>query len=266
MTWKYLGNSEILWQYKVAVVLSLCHVRLFETPWTAARQPSLSLTISRSLLKLMSIESVMPSNHLILCRPLFLLPSIFPNIRVFSSESALHISWPKYWSFSFSISTSSEYSGLNFFKDWLLAKCNKHSHTRYYCCLTTANRTLSLLNFCLISHLLMIFGSWPHHLILPFKLSYLITCVTTPQLQPQTIRIEQYFKARNMNTNLDFSSSWILNIDYVLLSYYVLWVNTCTNRIVLSIDFQLLPTPPYPQSGLVSSPEMLGVMVLAEEM
>ena len=82
------------------------------TPWTAARQASLSFTISRSLLKLKSIESVMPSNHLIFCRPLLLLPSIFPSIRIFSNESALHIRWPKYWSFSFSISPSNEYSGL----------------------------------------------------------------------------------------------------------------------------------------------------------
>ena len=89
------------------------------TPWAAARQASLSITNSQSLLKLMSIESVMPSNHLILCRPLLLLPSIFPSIRVFSSESALHIRWPKYWSFSFSSSPSSEYSGLISFRiDW----------------------------------------------------------------------------------------------------------------------------------------------------
>ena len=81
-------------------------------PWTAARQASLSFTISWTLLKLMSIESVMPSNRFILCHPLLLLPSIFPSIRVFSSESALHIRWPKYWSFSFSISPFSEYSGL----------------------------------------------------------------------------------------------------------------------------------------------------------
>ena len=82
------------------------------TPWTAARQASLSIINSRSLLKLMSIESVMPSNHLIFCRPLLLLPSISPSIRVFSNESVLHIRWPKYWSFSFSISPSNEYSGL----------------------------------------------------------------------------------------------------------------------------------------------------------
>ena len=90
------------------------------TPWTAARQASLSITSSRSLLKLMSIESVMPSNHLILCRPLLLPPSIFPSIRVFSNESVLHIRWPKYWSFSFSISPFNEYSGLvSFSTDWL---------------------------------------------------------------------------------------------------------------------------------------------------
>ena len=90
------------------------------TPWTAARQASLSVTNSRSLLKLMSIKSVMPSNHLILCHPLLLLPSIFPSIRVFSNESVLHIRWTKYWSFSFNISPSNEHSGLIFFRmDWL---------------------------------------------------------------------------------------------------------------------------------------------------
>ena len=87
------------------------------TPWTAARQASLTITNSRSLLKLMFIESVMPSNHLVLYRPLLLLSSIFPSIRVFSNESALHIRWPKYWSFSFSISPSNEYSGLIFFRN-----------------------------------------------------------------------------------------------------------------------------------------------------
>ena len=98
------------------VVQSLSCVRLFVTPWTAARQASLSFTVSQSLLKLMSLESVMPSNCFILCHPLLLLPSIFPSIRVFPSESALCIRWPKYWSFSFSISPSSEYSGLISFK------------------------------------------------------------------------------------------------------------------------------------------------------
>ena len=101
-------------------VQSLSHVRLFVIPWNAAHQASLSITNSRSLFKLMSIESVMPSNHLVLCRPLLLPPSIFPSIRVFSSESVLCIRWPKYWSFSFSISPSNEYSGLISFRmDWL---------------------------------------------------------------------------------------------------------------------------------------------------
>ena len=95
-------------------------VRLFVTPWTAACQASLSITNSQSLLKLMSVESVMPSNHLILCRPLLLLPSIFPGITVFSNESALQIGWPTYWSFTFSISPSNEYSALISFRmDWL---------------------------------------------------------------------------------------------------------------------------------------------------
>ena len=98
----------------------LSHVQLFATPWTAARQASLSITNSRSSPKLMSIESVTPSNHLILCRPLLLLPSIFPSIRVFSNESPLHIRWPKFWSFSFNISPSNEYSGLILLRmDWL---------------------------------------------------------------------------------------------------------------------------------------------------
>ena len=91
-------------------VQSLSHVGFFVTPWIAARQAPLSITYSQSLLKLISIESVMPSNHLILCCPFLLLPSIFPSIRVFSNESVLHIMWPKYWSFSFSISPSDEYS------------------------------------------------------------------------------------------------------------------------------------------------------------
>ena len=94
------------------VVQLLGRVCLFAAPWTAARQASLPFTISQTLLKLMSIESVIPPNHLILCRPFLLLPSVFPSIRVFSSEWAFHIKCPKYWSFSFSISPSDEYSGL----------------------------------------------------------------------------------------------------------------------------------------------------------
>ena len=113
LEWGYGGHA-------ISSVQLLSCVWLFMTPWTAARQASLSVTNSLSLLKLMSIKLVMLSNHLILCHPLFLLPSIFPSIRVFSSASVLHIRWPKYWSFSFSISPFSEYSGLISCRmDWL---------------------------------------------------------------------------------------------------------------------------------------------------
>ena len=111
-------KSAVLVQFNS--VQSLSRVRLFATPWTAVHQAYLSITNSQTLLKLMSIESVMPSNHLILCRPLLLPPSIFPSIRVFSNESVLHIRWPKYRSFNVSISPFNEYSGLISFRmDWL---------------------------------------------------------------------------------------------------------------------------------------------------
>ena len=104
----------------ISSVQSLSHVRLFETSWTAARQASLSITNSRSPPKPMSVESVMPSNHLILCHPLLLLPPIFPSIRVFSDESALHIRWPKYWSLNFNISPTNEHPELISFRmGWL---------------------------------------------------------------------------------------------------------------------------------------------------
>ena len=113
----FLTHSASFLQYVFRSVQLLSRVRLFVTPWTAAHQASLSITNYRSLLKLMPIESVMPSNHLILCHPLLRLPSIFPSIRVFSNESILHIRWPKYWSFS--ICPSNEYSGLISFRiDW----------------------------------------------------------------------------------------------------------------------------------------------------
>ena len=115
----YVFNPKHFSVYHI-VVQSLSHVRLFVTPWTAAHQASLSFTISRSWLKLMSIESVMPSNHLILCYPLLLLAWVFPSIRIFPSESALRIRWPKYCSFSFSIIPSTEYSGLISFKIYWL--------------------------------------------------------------------------------------------------------------------------------------------------
>ena len=130
MSWKWLwetgkvftckNNDKNHKMIKLSSVQSLRHIWLFVTPWTAALQASMSITNSWSLLKLMFFKSVMPSNHLILCRPLLLLPPVFASIRVFSSESVLHIKWPKYWSFSFSISPSSEYSGLISFRmDWL---------------------------------------------------------------------------------------------------------------------------------------------------
>ena len=119
---KHMANKFVfnyISTHQLSSVQSLSHVRLFETPWTATLQASLSIINSRSLLKVMPINSVMPSNHLILCHPLLLLPSIFPSIRVFTNESALHIRWPKYWSFS--ISHSNEYSGLISFRiDWFV--------------------------------------------------------------------------------------------------------------------------------------------------
>ena len=109
-----------IYQIYISSVQLLSRVHLFVTPWSAASQASLSITNSRSLSKLMSIESVMPSSHLILCRPLLFLPPIPPSIRVFSNESTLHMRWPKYWSFSFSISSSKEHPGLISFRmDWL---------------------------------------------------------------------------------------------------------------------------------------------------
>ena len=111
-------NTSVLIQFSSVQLLS--RVWLFATPWTVARQASLSITNSWRLLKLMSIESVMPSNHIIFCRPILLLPSVFPSIRVFSNESALHIRWPKYWSFSFNTSPSNEHPELISFRmDWL---------------------------------------------------------------------------------------------------------------------------------------------------
>ena len=128
LTYNLVHDNRQLWVFRAcSLPIQFCcwsiphHVRLFVTPWTSAHQGSLSFTISQSLLKLlsMSTESVMPSNHLILCRPILLLPSIFPSIRVFSNESVLHMRWPKYWSFSFGISPSNEYLGLIYFRiDW----------------------------------------------------------------------------------------------------------------------------------------------------
>ena len=125
VTLGWIQHDLCAWSFSMVIrqfnsVQSLSRVWLFVTPWITARQPSLSITNSRSSLKLVSIESVMPSSHLILCHPLLLLPSIPPSIRVLSNESILHMRWPKYWSFIFSISPSNEHPGLNFFRmDWL---------------------------------------------------------------------------------------------------------------------------------------------------
>ena len=120
--WSFCWNLWVSFKncIQFSSVQSLSHVWLFATPWTAARQASLSITNSQSPPKPVSTESVMPSSHLILCHPLLLLPSIFPSIRVFPNESALHIRWPKYWSFSFNISSSNEHPGpISFRMDWL---------------------------------------------------------------------------------------------------------------------------------------------------
>ena len=127
--WNFSGKNTWVWCHFLLLEIfliqfssgqSLSHIQIFETPWTAARRTSLDITNPLSLLKLMSIESVKTSNQIILCRPLLFLPSIFPSIRVFSNEPVLCIRWPKYWSFSFNISPSNEYSGLISFRmDWL---------------------------------------------------------------------------------------------------------------------------------------------------
>ena len=131
LIWTYVCAPEFLPEPSLILssqlVQSLSRVRLFVTPWSAACQASLSITNSRSLLKLVSIESVMPSNHLILCHPLLLPSSIFPSIRVFANGSVLRIRWPKYWSFSFNVSPSEEYSGLIFFRIYWLDGLQHHS-------------------------------------------------------------------------------------------------------------------------------------------
>ena len=134
------------------------------TPWTAALQASLSITNSQSLLKLMSIELLMSSNHLILCYPLLFLPSIFPIIRVFSNESVLHIRWPKYWSFSFSISPSSEYLGLiSFSIDWLDLPCCPRDSQESYPTPQFKSINSSVLSFLYSPTLISIHDYWKNH-------------------------------------------------------------------------------------------------------
>ena len=143
----------------LSVQFSLSHVQLFVTPWTAACQASLSITNSRSLLKLLSIESVMPSNHLIFCRPLLLLPSIFLSIRVFSNESVLCIRWPKYWSFSFNISPSNEHSGLISWLELLAVQGNLKSLLQHHSSKASILRRSAFFTVELTS----IHGYWKNH-------------------------------------------------------------------------------------------------------
>ena len=154
------------------IVQSLSHVRLLAMPWAEARQASLSFTISWNLLKPMSIELVMPSNHLILCHPLLLLPSIFPSIRVFSNESALCIRWPKYWSFDLSISPSNEYSQLISFRmDWFdflavwgtlksPSQVNSMLKVYLFCCLTLYSTVSCLSEGLSWAFLFLCLSSW----------------------------------------------------------------------------------------------------------
>ena len=144
-------------------VQSLSHVRLFATPRTAAHQASLSITNSWSLLKLMSIGSVMPSNHLILCHPLLLPPSIFPSIRVFSNESALCIRWPKYWSFSFNISLSNEYSVLISFRIYRWISLQSKGFSRVFSNTTVQSINSLALSFLHSPTLTSIHDYWENH-------------------------------------------------------------------------------------------------------
>ena len=172
----------------------LSHVQLFATPWTAARQASLSITNSRSLLRLMSIESVMPSNHLILCCPLLLPPSIFPSIRVFSSESLLHMRWPKYWSFTFSISPSGEYSGLFSFRmDWFdlldvqgILKSLLHHHSSKASILWPSALFIVQLSHCCLFLIEQFSGfSYIHRTVSTTITIWLENTLVTPRKQPR---------------------------------------------------------------------------------
>ena len=160
---EFLVAVSLLSAIQFSSVQSLSHAWLFATPWTAAHQASLYITNTWSLLRLMSIESVMPSNYLILSNPLLLPPSIFPSIRVFSKESVLRIRWPKYWSFSFSISPSIEYSGLISFRmDWLdllaVQGTLKSSPTPWFRSINS-----SALSFLYSSSLTSTHDSWKNH-------------------------------------------------------------------------------------------------------
>jgi len=155
-------HSHLVW-FQFSSVQSLSCVQLFVTSWTAARQASLSIANSQGLLKLMSIELVMPSNHFILCRPLLLLPSIFPSIKVFSNESVLRIGWPKYWSFSFSISPSNEYSGLVSFSGLIGSPCCSRDSQESSPTPQFKSINSSVLSFLYSSTLISIHDYWKNH-------------------------------------------------------------------------------------------------------
>ena len=196
--------------YSLSSVQSLSHVQLFATPWIAACQASLSITSSQSLLKLMSIKLVMPSHHLILCHPLLLLPSIFPSIRVFSNESVLRSRWPKYWSFSFSISPSSEYSGLISFRiDWLdflavqgtLKSLQHHSSKPLILrqsAFFTTGKTIALTRWTIVGKVMSLLFNMLFRLVigfLPRRMSLLISWLQSPSaviLEPQNLESPNY--------------------------------------------------------------------------
>ena len=168
--WNFRETTPVSHQFRP--VQSLSRVQLFVTPWITACQASLSITNSQSSLKLMSIESVMPSSHLILCRPLLLLPPIPPSIRVFSYGSTLHMRWPKYWSFSFSISPSNEHPGLISFRmDWLdllvvqgtLKSLLQHHSSKASILRRSAFFTVQLSHLCMLPLLLLLLSHWKKH-------------------------------------------------------------------------------------------------------
>ena len=153
----------IVLEVQFSTVQSLSRIQLFVVPWTAACQASLSITNPRSLLKLMSIKLVMPSNYLIICHPLLLLPSIFPSIRVFSNESVLHIRWPRYWSFSFNICPSNEYSEMISFRiDWL-NPCRPRDSQESSPTLQFKSINSSVLSFLYSPTLTSIHDHWKNH-------------------------------------------------------------------------------------------------------
>ena len=190
----------------ISLVQSLMHAQLFATPWTAAYQASLSITNSQSLLKLISIELVVPPNHLILCRPLLLLPSIFPSIRVFSSESVLCIRWPKYWSFSFSISPSNEYSGLTSFRiDWFdllavqgtLKSLLQYHSSKHHLTRQTVGGVMSLF-FNMLCRFVIAFVSRSKSLLIPYVSTKLLIYLSLTLALSPLVTISLFSRSLNV--------------------------------------------------------------------